>query len=662
MLLLLAPGSKAFATDFYVSPTAGGSGNGSLGSPWTLATALAQPAAIRPGDTIWLRGGTYSGAFDSVLTGSLSAPIQLRSYPGEFARLDGGTIPATDLPTSVLTVEGAYAVYRDFEVMSSSNPAPDGGQGTRPQGLQVIGPDNKFINLVVHDLGQGFGFWEGAPDSEISGCLIYYNGNSTLDHGVYANNLTGTKRLLDNIVFRNYGLGIHAYTTNGHLNNFDIEGNVTFVNGRLNPTGAYKPNMLLGSGQAAATSCTSSPQVAQNPKFLDNYSYHPRGAGGRELDLGYSTGSCNPTATGNYLVGDTTLTLGPAFGTITLSGNTFYGSIAGFSSGSYPSNVYLSSRPTGVRVFLRPNPYEAGRAHVVVYNWDLSASVGVDLSSVLAPGTNFEIRNAQNYFASPVLSGTYNGGQVTLPLTGLTPATPVGQPTPGSTGPEFNVFVVRALAPMATPTPTATAPPPTPTPTPTRTPTPPPPSSTPTRTATAPPPSPTPTRTPTAPPPSRTPTRTATAPPPSPTPTRTSTPAPPTPTPTRTPTPKALFFYTTTPCRLVDTRLPSGPLGGPSLAAGASRTFVLVNQCGIPATARALSLNATVAGPTAPGYLTLYPGGTIRPTTSTVTYGVGRTRADHSIVSLGASGDLAVFCGQASGKVDLILDVGGYFQ
>ncbi len=432
--------------EYFAAPNGTAAGDGSLQHPWNLATALAQPSIVRPGATVWLRGGTYSSGpagLVSDLTGSAEAAIVVRSYPGEFARIDGAaTATSASRPGFILTVDGSYAEYRDFEVMSSSNPRPNGGQGTRPEGLQVVAPHNRFINLIVHDTGQGFGFWEGASDSEIAGCLIYYNGNSTLDHGVYANNSTGTKKLDDNIVFRNYGLGIHAYTTNGRLVNFEVERNVSFENGRLDQTGSYQPNFLLGSGRSAATSCTSSAQVAQNPRFIDNMSYHPPGAGGRELDLGYSTGSCNPTAIGNYLVGDTTLTLGPAFGTITISGNTFFGAVAGFSSGRYPGNSYLSESPTTTQVFVNPNPYEAKRANIVVYNWGGQSEVLVDVGGILSSGSAYEVRDAQNYFGAPVLSATFTGKSLVLPLAGSTPAAPVGLPAPSAIGPEFNVFVL----------------------------------------------------------------------------------------------------------------------------------------------------------------------------------------------------------------------------
>ena len=48
------------APAFYVSPTGAPSGDGSFANPWDLATALDGPAAVTPGSTIWLRGGTYS--------------------------------------------------------------------------------------------------------------------------------------------------------------------------------------------------------------------------------------------------------------------------------------------------------------------------------------------------------------------------------------------------------------------------------------------------------------------------------------------------------------------------------------------------------------------------------------------------------------------------
>ena len=76
-------------------------------------------------------------------------------------------------------------------------------------------------------------------------------------------------------------------------------------------------------------------------------------------------------------------------------------------------------------------------------------------------------------------------------------------------------------------------------------------------------------------------------------------------------------FHTLTPCRIVDTRNPAGPLGGPSLTGGASRTFVVINQCSLPATATAIAVNVAETGAQGSGHLKVYPGGTSAPNAST---------------------------------------------
>jgi hypothetical protein len=125
--------------------------------------------------------------------------------------------------------------------------------------------------------------------------------------------------------------------------------------------------------------------------------------------------------------------------------------------------------------------------------------------------------------------------------------------------------------------------------------------------------------------------------------------------------PAPLSFYTVTPCRLADTRNANGPLGGPALQPGATRLFTLTGICGVPATAKALSVNVTITQPQAAGFLTLYQGGQFRPLTSSVNYSMGQTRANNAVLSLeDVTGILQVFA--AGGPVHFILDVNGYFQ
>jgi hypothetical protein len=120
-------------------------------------------------------------------------------------------------------------------------------------------------------------------------------------------------------------------------------------------------------------------------------------------------------------------------------------------------------------------------------------------------------------------------------------------------------------------------------------------------------------------------------------------------------------FWTVPPCRVIDTRNPDGPLGGPALVgSGPGRTFTIVNQCGIPFGVAAVSVNVTITGPTTDGFLTFYPTGSSPPLNSTINFRPGLTRANNAILSLAPTGNFDVACG-GTGTVHFILDVNGYF-
>ena len=70
----------------------------------------------------------------------------------------------------------------------------------------------------------------------------------------------------------------------------------------------------------------------------------------------------------------------------------------------------------------------------------------------------------------------------------------------------------------------------------------------------------------------------------------------------------AILFNAITPCRLIDTRNPTGALGGPALlpAPSPDRTFAITGVCGVPSDARSVSLNVTVTNVQTSGTLLLY--------------------------------------------------------
>src|SRR5262249_31417642 len=202
-----------------------------------------------------------------------------------------------------------------------------------------------------------------------------------------------------------------------------------FNNGGL--SGSYHTNILVGGLQ-----------VATSPKLISNYTYNSQDQNNN--NLGYSAGCTNPQVQDNYFVSDRALGVVNCSG-MTITGNSFVGTTSGFATASFPDNTYYGSTlPTGVKVVLRPNVYEPGRANIAIYNWGLTPTVDVDLSSILAPGASYVLINAQDPFASPVLSGTYDGNPVSVPMTGLTVATPIGVAAPAPTGPQFNAFILTS--------------------------------------------------------------------------------------------------------------------------------------------------------------------------------------------------------------------------
>jgi PKD repeat protein len=673
---LLAGELSVKAANFYVSPTgttSTGPGTGTISNPWALQTALSQPSAVHPGDTIWLRGGTYVGTYTSYLSGTASQPIVVRQYPGERAKLDGGTANTSVL----LTVSGSYTWFWGFEITSSSTDRASTQTGSSPTDLNRpyecisnaqqpgSGVGIKIINMVIHNCGQGIGIWQDATNSEIYGSLIYYNGwnapDRTHGHGIYSQNAAPSRRTVrDNIVYGNYSYNIQVYAESARLDNHTIDGNVCFWDAAAaNPPGGGATINMGGGASATGNALT-------NNAF---YGF----PGGGALD--FSRGNQNVTMTGNMSGFPVTSTdgeqggyidFGTNSGSVNISSNTFYTSGASPSNyrSLYPSNTYIiwPTNPTGTRILVRPNSYEPGRGHVAVFNWGHAASVSVDLSSVLSVGSSYEIRNAQNFFGTPTRTGTYAGGTVSIPMATSSVEVPAGAAAPNPTGPEFNAFIVLTAGSVPPSPPGAAF---------TFSPASPQTNSVVTFTDTS-----------TGNPTSwswsfgdggtstlRNPTHTyaaagtyvvaltatnvggsdqttrsvtVTAPPVSSAPTR---------------------FYTLSPCRVIDTRNPNGPAGGPALAANGARIFPVTGACGIPSNATTVSVNIAVVGPLAPGQLRIYPGNSGIPPTSVVNFRAGQTRANNAMVVLATDGAGTIGVkNDAAGTVHFVLDVNGYFE
>jgi hypothetical protein len=436
---------------------------------------------IRPGDTLYLRQGTYRGKFSCTLNGKAERPITIRQYPGERATID--CQDAKEAPT--FTITGEWLVFWGFEMTCSDPKRITAEAGSWPSdirrgGISCRSSHVKFINLVIHDLGGGIGFWSEGEAGEVYGCVIFANGWQGPDrlhgHAIYAQNQHGTKRIADNIIFNQFGHGIHCYgSSKAYLSGFEIDGNILFNNGDVGTQAPTSPNILVGGeSPVSRTTVTRNIALHQHSSVRFGYPFGPD-----NLDI---------TITDNYFVGPVAV---DRFERAHFKQNSLFGSNLveykpaknqfplpedwndnqywqtqdnqapfmiwkGDQSTRYDfrewrhttatdsRSQFVNDKPKEARVFLRKNRYDAGRGNLAIFNWPLLEFVDVDLSSLLNVGQKYRIVNVQDYFGAPAKEGVFDGKPVAIPMLPGKKAQPIGwsEPLP-ATEPFFGAYVIQ---------------------------------------------------------------------------------------------------------------------------------------------------------------------------------------------------------------------------
>jgi hypothetical protein len=470
--------ASADAADLHVTPGGNSYGSGSENQPYDLVTALTGSAG-KPGDTFWLHDGFYPiGHLDTKIHGAPGAPITFRQMPGQRAQVVG----SLTLWDSI-----GYVIFRDFELYSGQvgRVSTQTGVGFNPTdlpsfkgGISVYAPNFSFINLVIHDTVRSALYTSAeATNTLIYGCLVYNVGWVSPDnaegHSFY---LGGEGEIADCIAFNGTAANFHLYSNSegSWIRNLTVDGNVAFGAGTLQQVRPYrdwifgvdspsvaadkivlKNNMGFITGDSITLSQVQIGRENRNGSVVVCSNYWPQGV--------VLNNWSNITASGNFVApqnSDPAVELHQNLTAMTGQwDNNYYASSSrdkfrcgktdcsfadwkkktGFDADSSCNAGHL----TGTKIFIRPNRYEPGRANIVVYNWDNSHKVAVDVRSVLDVGAAYEVRNAEDFFSPPVLTGTFDGQPLPLPMTGLTVSKPMAAlRTPPPTGPTFNVFVL----------------------------------------------------------------------------------------------------------------------------------------------------------------------------------------------------------------------------
>lgn len=481
-LATLSLAAAVGAAEYHVTPVGTLEGNGTVEKPWDLATGLSSRSGLKAGDVLWLHAGTYRGGFQSELTGRPDAPIVVRASPGEHVIID--TRRRDERDRGSLFLFGADTIYRDFEVTCSLEQRVTKIPGSWPDDIRrgsvdVRGSRLSLINLVVHDQECGFGFWSEGEGGEISGCLIYNNGWQGPDrahgHGIYAQNARGTKRIVDNVIFHQFAYGIHVYgSEKASLQGFEIEGNIVFENGVLSRDGERSPAILVGGGCPAGRIAIRK-NIAVGGSIRAGYTW---GAVSDDIvvtdnyaDLGFVLRDFRKaTVKHNTFASDSNVVnlegeKGLLKDGLQWDANDLYVSEGRWGEASVIENgkshgmpfaqwqqttgcdrtsKFTKGTPSQTRIIVRPNPHEKGRAHIAVLNPAKHAEVEVDLSRVLQPGQDFRVVSVKDFYGKPIVTDTYDGQPIRLPMKPIAAQLPVGMPAAKLpvTEPQFGAFVV----------------------------------------------------------------------------------------------------------------------------------------------------------------------------------------------------------------------------
>jgi hypothetical protein len=183
--------------ELHVTPGAPDTGQGSRSRFLDIATALSARSPAKPGDTIWLAGGTYTasdvgatpGVFEVSVSGQRDQRIQIRPEKGACVHLNG----AVSFSASWTDLIGVDIGRLDW--------TPETGGKAKDALTAARGTNSRVINCNIFGGRHGISAWEGARNLEIYGCLIHDFGyiegpGRGHGHAFYSQNMVADVALL----------------------------------------------------------------------------------------------------------------------------------------------------------------------------------------------------------------------------------------------------------------------------------------------------------------------------------------------------------------------------------------------------------------------------------------------------------------------------------
>jgi parallel beta-helix repeat protein len=206
-------------TVFWVDPAGDDAADGSADRPFrSLAKGL---AAATPGDLVCARPGTYVENLLITKSGLSDKPIILSCAPGALGKVK--ITPSAEYVTSnphgaVITVSGAQYIWINGLIIEGPRGRPEaptsetyGANGITWANGAGLGcrATNNVVYYNVHCGLKEMG--HGGTQITMEGNVIFENGTSSTDHGIYCP--ADAVTINGNILFNHPGYGIHSYSS-----------------------------------------------------------------------------------------------------------------------------------------------------------------------------------------------------------------------------------------------------------------------------------------------------------------------------------------------------------------------------------------------------------------------------------------------------------------
>ena len=208
--------------ELYVAPDGKADAAGTKDAPLDLSAVFTKPGVPRPGDTVWMRGGSYkTGPLKQSprVCGTKETPLIFRAVSGERAIVEGE-----------LELYGDHTWLWGFEITASPI--------SRGAGVNVRGGDGiKLINLVIHDCsyplkegeekrptGQGIGGWDVGDEDNHFMC-----GANAMEVKGVSRNVT----VRGNTFWASAGMVSVAFGPDADKSSFKWDENTYIANGRF---------------------------------------------------------------------------------------------------------------------------------------------------------------------------------------------------------------------------------------------------------------------------------------------------------------------------------------------------------------------------------------------------------------------------------------------